>query len=105
MACHPRHVCVGSGHTGIPLYLEAICNHISETIVYMKTNNYRRVQVKEEIFEAFNKELTKKLDRYVWDQCDNWYLQGGNHSVLYPGFVTTFIRDCAAIPPEHFHWM
>lgn len=94
----------GSAHTGIPLYVEPQAQHIAEMIQRMEDTHKSTVTVKDEVFDKFNVGLTKDLDKYVWDQCDNWYKQTGANDTLYPGSLKKFVRVMNGISMEDFNY-
>jgi len=66
----------------------------------MEQQSRQTLVVKHEIFDRFNVDVNNELNKFVWDQCDNWYKQSGANDTLYPGSLLKFVSEVKNIAKE-----
>jgi cation diffusion facilitator CzcD-associated flavoprotein CzcO len=82
----------GPGHTSVLVYSEAQIRHTIQAIQKIKRERLRYVDVRQDVQDAYNRGIQKRMKRMVWSSgCNSWYLSddGSNHS-LYPGFAAEY---------------
>ncbi|CAF1332237.1 unnamed protein product [Rotaria sordida] len=82
------------GHSSVIIMIESQINYIAQAFLYMDQNNLRSIEIKEDIYEKFNKDLQLKLKRTVWQKggCHAWYQDAkGNNTSLWPDFTWIYI--------------
>ena len=78
------------GYNSIVFTTEAHVNYALEAIRAMDRHGARAVEVRDEVYEAFNRATEERLRESVWNQggCQSWYLdQNGRNGVWWPGFT------------------
>ncbi|HEX7733764.1 MAG TPA: NAD(P)/FAD-dependent oxidoreductase [Ktedonobacteraceae bacterium] len=84
----------GLGHSSMVFMIEAQIAYILDCLRAMGRHNWRSVEVKAEVQEAFNEEMQQRLQGTVWNSgCKSWYLTAsGRNTTLWPGFTFEFRR-------------
>jgi cation diffusion facilitator CzcD-associated flavoprotein CzcO len=83
----------GVGHTSIIYMIESQVNYIMNAIKYLKRNNAKSLEVKQDAMQQFNTELKKKMQGTVWNMggCKSWYQdEQGNIPTVWPDFTYNF---------------
>lgn len=75
----------GLGHSSMITMIEAQARYAAEVVVSARARGYARVEVKEDVCDAYNKGLQAELRKNVWGSCVSWYnLAGAKNVVLWP---------------------
>lgn len=85
----------GLGHTSMVYMIESQLNYVVDAVTTMKRRALRRVDVRQDVQDAYNEELQRKLEGSVWmtGGCASWYLDAhGNNTTLWPDFTFRFRR-------------
>ena len=87
---------VGVGHTSMVYMIESQLNYVVDAVSTMKRRGLSRVDVRQDVQDAYNEELQRKLAGSVWmtGGCASWYLDAhGNNTTLWPDFTFRFRRQ------------
>ncbi len=79
----------GLGHNSIVFMIEAQVNYILKAIQFTKQKNVKSIEVKPEVQDRYNKDLSKRFTNTVWSvgKCDSWYkTASGKNTTIFPGF-------------------
>lgn len=69
-----------SGHTSVLLFLEEQAKFITRALQFMKDNNCKSIEVKEDVEDAFNREVSERSKGLSFTQIRNsWYLVNGRN--------------------------
>jgi len=93
----------GTGHTSAIGLMESQLEYILRMINHKKKHNWKSIEIKEDVEEAYNKKLQKKLKSSVWQTggCHSWYqTEDGYNTTMYPDFTFLFKRDCKNFQPR-----
>jgi cation diffusion facilitator CzcD-associated flavoprotein CzcO len=91
-----------NGGAGSVIYtIEAAMGHVLAALEALGRENARRIEVRREAAEAFDRELRAALARTVWHTgCTSWYLDDdGNDPNQWPWLWTTYRRRTARLAP------
>jgi cation diffusion facilitator CzcD-associated flavoprotein CzcO len=91
-----------NGGTGSVIYtIEAGIGHLIAALRELDRADARRIEVRREAVEEFNRELRAALAGTVWHSgCTNWYLDAdGNDPNQWPWLWSTYRRRTARIEP------
>ncbi|OBK73630.1 4-hydroxyacetophenone monooxygenase [Mycobacterium sp. 1274761.0] len=83
----------GLGHTSMVYMIESQLNYLVDAIDTMTTHGLARVEIRQDVQDAYNDELQRKLANSVWmtGGCASWYLDAhGNNTTLWPDFTFRF---------------
>lgn len=96
----------GLGHNSMVFMIEASVNYIVKAIKTVRNKGMRYLNVKEEIQEAYNAEIQKKLEKTVWNSgCNSWYLTStGKNTTVWPGFTFEYWQKTRNIRPADYEW-
>ena len=86
----------GLGHTSMVYMIESQINYVVDAISTMQSRDIARVDVRQDVQDAYNEELQRKLAASVWmtGGCASWYLDAhGNNTTLWPDFTFRFRRQ------------
>ena len=78
------------GYNSIIFTTEAHVNYVVECLKQMDRRRVRSVEVRPEVYDAFNRETDRRLGASVWNKggCASWYLdRNGRNVVWWPGFT------------------
>lgn len=93
------------GGGSIIYMLEAQARHMRQAVDRLEAGSYRSVAVTEEAEQAYDRELTQKLDDSVWGSCDNWYRHpSGRITSNWPGATLPFAKATKVLDPDAFTW-
>jgi hypothetical protein len=86
--------------------IESSVNYIVKAIKTVRNKGMRYLNVKEEIQEAYNVEIQKKLEKTVWNSgCNSWYLTStGKNTTVWPGFTFEYWQKTRNIRPADYEW-
>jgi len=91
-----------NGGTGSVIYtIEAGVDHVIGALGQLERARARRIEVRREAAEAFNRELRATLANTVWHTgCTSWYVdENGNDPSQWPWLWSTYRRRTAQIGP------
>jgi hypothetical protein len=91
-----------NGGTGSVIYtIEAGVNHVIAALAELGRTNARRIEVRRQTAEAFDRQLQSALAGTVWHTgCTNWYVdENGNDPNQWPWLWSTYRRRTARIEP------
>lgn len=83
------------GHNSVIIMSEAQANYIAKCIKEQKSNQWKSMEIKQEIEAKYNHSIQKRLQNMIWTQIENsWYKSpSGNHIPNnYPGRTMEYIR-------------
>ena len=69
----------------------------------MKNNNWKSVEIKENIEKAYNEKIQKQLSKTVWQigGCKSWYqTESGKNTTLYPTYSFVFRKAASEFKKE-----
>jgi cation diffusion facilitator CzcD-associated flavoprotein CzcO len=78
------------GYNSIIFSSESHVNYVAGCVREMERANVATVEVRPEVYEAFNRETDRRLGASVWNQggCASWYIDpNGRNGVWWPGFT------------------
>ena len=91
-----------NGGTGSVIYtIEAGVEHVIDALGTLERARARRIEVRREAAEAFNRELRSTLAETVWHTgCTSWYVdENGNDPSQWPWLWSTYRRRTAHLEP------
>jgi cation diffusion facilitator CzcD-associated flavoprotein CzcO len=91
-----------NGGTGSVIYtIEAGVNHVIAALRELERTSARRIEIRRETAEAFDRQLRAALAGTVWHTgCTSWYLdENGNDPNQWPWLWSTYRRRTARIEP------
>jgi cation diffusion facilitator CzcD-associated flavoprotein CzcO len=94
-----------NGGTGSVIYtIEAGVNHVIAALGELERADARRIEVRRETAERFDRELRAALAETVWHTgCTNWYVdEHGNDPNQWPWLWSTYRRRTARIGPGEY---
>ena len=83
------------GFNSILFTSEAHINYVLKCLREMEQCAVETVEVRHEVYEAFNRETERRLAESVWNKggCASWYIDdNGRNGVWWPGFATRLWR-------------
>lgn len=96
----------GLGHSSMILMIEAQIAYILDALKQMKTHNWKSVEIKENVSDAFNADLQEQLKGTVWQSggCRSWYQnKDGKNVTLWPGFTFSFMWKTRKFKPSDYN--
>ncbi|HEX4186259.1 MAG TPA: NAD(P)/FAD-dependent oxidoreductase [Solirubrobacteraceae bacterium] len=91
-----------NGGTGSVIYtIESASAHVIEALGELERANARRIEVRRQVAERFDRELRSALASTVWHTgCTSWYLdENGNDPSQWPWLWSSYRRRTARIEP------
>ncbi len=95
----------GIGHTSALHIMESQIKYIMQAINEMKQNNWKTIEIKEDVETDYNKKIQKKLSKTVWQTggCKSWYQnKWGKNTTLYPDFSYVFRKASKFVKNDHW---
>ncbi len=93
------------GFNSIVFTTEAHVNYALGALRAMEARGAEAVEVRLEVYEAFNREAERRLGHSVWNEggCASWYLdRNGRNGVWWPGFMTGLWRRTRRFDPGDY---
>jgi cation diffusion facilitator CzcD-associated flavoprotein CzcO len=89
----------GSG--SVVFVIEAAMRHVIAALESLERSGARRIELRREAAEEFDRRLRDALDRTVWHTgCRNWYIDAnGNDPNQWPWLWTTYLRKALRLEP------
>lgn len=97
----------GLGNNSMIHIIESQSAYIHACLDYLREKDKKGLSPKQEVQDAYNADLQKRLARSVWNTggCNSWYLQeNGKNTTLWPGSTTAFRRQTKRLSPENFEF-
>ena len=94
-----------NGGSGSVIYtIEAAVEHVIGALREMERADARRIELRREVAEGFDRELRDALGDTVWHTgCTNWYVdENGNDPNQWPWLWSTYRRRTARAQPEAY---
>lgn len=92
------------GHTSIVLMLESQARYLLSLITQMAAKSIQAVEVRQEVQDAYNAELDRRLADLAWGAVpDSWYLQAGRVVNNWVGRTTEYRRRTNHADLADFH--
>jgi len=95
----------GLGHNSIVFMIESQLNYLMECLGHMKARGADVFEVREEVQEAFNERIQRRLQGTVWNSggCASWYLdENGKNTTIWPGFTWPFRQETRHFDPTDY---
>jgi cation diffusion facilitator CzcD-associated flavoprotein CzcO len=87
------------GGSSIIGMLEAQAGYITQAVAHVARTG-RPVEVRQDVYDAFDAEVQERLAHSVWSGCSSWYrTDGGRVSTNWPGSVAEYQRRTARFDP------
>jgi cation diffusion facilitator CzcD-associated flavoprotein CzcO len=94
----------GPGHTSVLVFSEAQISHAIGAIQKLRDENWKSVDVRQDVQDRYNAGLERRMEHMVWSSgCKSWYLSpdGKNHS-LYPGPAAEYVVRAERFRPSDY---
>jgi cation diffusion facilitator CzcD-associated flavoprotein CzcO len=91
-----------NGGTGSVIHtIECGMAHVIEAVRALERAGARRIEVRRDVFEGFDRELREALSATVWHTgCTNWYVdENGNDPNQWPWLWSTYRRRTSRLEP------
>ncbi|MEJ7634296.1 NAD(P)/FAD-dependent oxidoreductase [Aeromicrobium sp.] len=93
------------GGGSIIYMLEAQARHMRQAIDRLEAGRYSSIEVTQEAEEAYDLEISEKLEHSAWAHCENWYRhRSGRITSNWPGATLPFAKATKVLEPAAFHW-
>jgi cation diffusion facilitator CzcD-associated flavoprotein CzcO len=94
------------GYNSIIFTTEAHVNYAMASLREMGKRRLKSVEVRPEVYEAFNRETERRLQDSVWNEggCASWYIDSnGRNGVWWPGFTWRLWQRTRRFDPGEYH--
>ena len=85
------------GGSSIIGMMEAQAGWITQVARRVADGGARRVAVRRDVWEDYDREMQSRLRSSVWAGCDSWYRDGARITTNWPGQVTEYQQRTAAV--------
>ena len=85
------------GGSSIIGMMEAQAGWIAQVARRVADGGARRVAVRREVWEGYDREMQGRLGDTVWAGCDSWYVDGARITTNWPGRVTEYKQRTATV--------
>jgi cation diffusion facilitator CzcD-associated flavoprotein CzcO len=95
-----------AGYNSIIFTTEAHVNYAIQAIRVMQHRGARTVEVRDEVYDAFNRSTEERLRESVWNEggCSSWYLdRNGRNGVWWPGFSMRLWQRTRRFDTRDYH--
>jgi cation diffusion facilitator CzcD-associated flavoprotein CzcO len=94
----------GLGHNSMVFVMESQFNYIVGALERLRGPEIAYLDVREEVLEAFRREINERNDQTVWASgCTSWYLgEDGYNFTLWPGYTVEFWRRTRTFDPDAY---
>jgi cation diffusion facilitator CzcD-associated flavoprotein CzcO len=83
--------------------LEAQARYAADAVRMLDTGMAQRLEIRQEVHDAFQRELRERLADSVWATCSSWYVTAdGRVTNNWPGSQTEYRRRTRAVAPSDF---
>jgi cation diffusion facilitator CzcD-associated flavoprotein CzcO len=93
------------GYNSIVFTTEAHVNYVMACLREMDRRGLSAVEVRQDVYEAFNRDTEKRLGASVWNMggCASWYLDSnGRNGVWWPGFTWRLWQRTRRLDPADY---
>jgi cation diffusion facilitator CzcD-associated flavoprotein CzcO len=93
------------GYNSIVFTTEAHVNYVMACLREMDERGLRAVEVRPDVYDAFNRDTDQRLDGSVWNAggCASWYLDSnGRNGVWWPGFTWRLWQRTRRFDPSDY---
>jgi cation diffusion facilitator CzcD-associated flavoprotein CzcO len=93
------------GYNSIVFTIEAHVNYVIACLREMERRGLDAVEVRPEVYEAFNRKTDRRLRESVWNDggCASWYLDAnGRNGVWWPGFTWRLWQRTRRFDPREY---
>ncbi|HVX62898.1 MAG TPA: NAD(P)/FAD-dependent oxidoreductase, partial [Pirellulales bacterium] len=97
----------GIGHTSLLVMIEAQLGYIVACLRHMQKRRLASFELQREPYEAFNREIRRKMQHTVWLRggCASWYLDShGRNTTLWPDFTWKYRRLMRRFDAENYEF-
>ncbi len=84
------------GGSSIIAMMEAQAGYIAESVTRLRAGA-RKIEVRPEVAEAYDREMQQRLRDSAWNGCDSWYVDGPRITTNWPGRVAEFQERTAEV--------
>lgn len=98
----------GLGHSSMLLMIEAQVQYIMEGIKAIRANQWKHINLKLAVQQAYNNEIQNELTKTVWQSggCTSWYQnKSGKNVTLWPGYTFTFMKRTKKFEADKYETM
>ena len=94
----------GLGHNSMIVIMEAQYRYVLDALALLRRRGARAIDVDREIQDAFNRDLSQRLGRTVWNSgCASWYLDAnGRNTTLWPGYTFAYRAATKRVREERY---
>ncbi|NYD41339.1 flavin-containing monooxygenase [Nocardioides panaciterrulae] len=85
------------GGSSIIGMMEAQAGWIAQVVRRVADGGARRVAVRAEVADAWDREMQSRLSRSAWAGCDSWYRDGTRITTNWPGLVQEYVERTAVV--------
>ncbi|CAN5675954.1 NAD(P)/FAD-dependent oxidoreductase [soil metagenome] len=78
------------GGSSIIAMMEAQAEYVALVAGRLRGGGVRQVEVRPEVYEAFDEEMQSRLKESSWNGCDSWYVDGTRVTTNWPGKVAEY---------------
>ena len=96
----------GTGHTSVIYFIESQMNYIMDALKKAKANNWKAIEIKEEVQDQFNTKIQRQLKNSIWHRgaCDSWYINSaGLNTTMFPNFSFVFRHHTKSFKKDLHH--
>ncbi|GAB3496301.1 flavin-containing monooxygenase [Amycolatopsis cihanbeyliensis] len=93
------------GHNSVVFMIESQSRYVVDAIRLADRNQAAAVQVRQDVQDAFQARIQRKLAAGVWTQggCTSWYLDAkGVNRTIWPGFTWRYWMETRRVTPSDF---
>ncbi len=85
------------GGSSIINMMEAQAGYVAQVARRLAAADVRRVEVREEVYEAYDVEMQTRLADTSWTGCESWYVDGPRITTNWPGRVSEYQERTASV--------
>jgi len=85
------------GGSSIIGMMEAQAAYVAQVARRLADSDARRVEVREEVYDAYDAEMQRRLADTAWTGCDSWYVDGPRITTNWPGKVSEYQQRTAEV--------
>jgi cation diffusion facilitator CzcD-associated flavoprotein CzcO len=84
--------------------IEAQARYSADAVRLLASGAARRLEIRQEVHDAFQRELRERLGDSVWATCSSWYVTAdGRVTNNWPGTQTEYRRRTRSVAPSDYH--
>lgn len=77
--------------------MEAQAAYVAQVARRLADSGSRRVEVREEVYDAYDSEMQSRLSSTAWTGCESWYVDGPRITTNWPGKVSEYQERTAEV--------